>query len=103
MYKTTMSESFQHHIDGDLPVVVDFFAEWCAPCKAMVPVLSNVKQVVGDAATILKMDVEKNRNYAERYRIESIPTLIIFQKGKIVWRKTGVASANEIIRQLATL
>lgn len=98
-----MEQSFQHHIQGDLPVVVDFFADWCAPCKAMLPVLSNVKHVVGESATILKMNIDKNRSFAKEYNIQSIPTLIIFKKGKIIWRKTGLASAGEIIQQLAPL
>jgi thioredoxin 1 len=98
-----MKNTFQHHIDGDLPVVVDFFADWCAPCKSMLPVLSNVKHVVGETATILKMNIDKNRFYANQFSIHSIPTLIIFKKGKVIWRKSGVASAGEIIKQLAPL
>ena len=98
-----MEHSFQYHIQGDLPVVVDFFADWCAPCKAMLPVLNNVKQVVGESATILKMNIEKNSFYAKQFSIESIPTLIIFKKGKIIWRKSGIASVGEIIQQLAPL
>jgi len=98
-----MENTFQHHIEGELPVVVDFFADWCPPCKAMLPVLSNVKHVVGESATILKMNIDKNRFYANQFSIQSIPTLIIFKKGKVIWRKSGTASANEIIQQLASL
>lgn len=98
-----MQQSFQHHIQGDLPVVVDFFADWCAPCKAMQPVLNNVKKVVGESATILKMNIDRNSFYAKQFKIVSIPTLIIFKKGEIIWRKSGIASAGEIIRQLAPL
>jgi thioredoxin 1 len=92
--------SFETHIQGDIPVVVDFFADWCGPCKMMSPILKEVKNQIGDKATILKMDVDKNRYYSEKYGIQSIPTLIIFKKGQIVWRKTGVASAKEILQQL---
>jgi thioredoxin 1 len=98
-----MENTFQHHIDGDLPVVVDFFADWCAPCKAILPVLHNVKHVVGDSATILKMNIDKNKMYAKQFSIQAIPTLIIFKKGKVIWRKSGIASVGEIIEQLAPL
>ncbi|GAC1451478.1 MAG: thioredoxin [Chitinophagaceae bacterium] len=92
--------NFETHIQGTLPVVVDFFADWCGPCKMMPPILKEVKEKAGSRATILKMDVDKNRYYAEKYGIQSIPTLIIFKKGEIVWRRTGVSSANEIMQHL---
>lgn len=92
--------NFDTHINGDTPVVVDFFADWCGPCKMMPPILKEVKNNVADHAIILKMDIDKNRYYAEKFGIQSIPTLIIFKNGEIVWRKTGVASAKEIIQQL---
>ena len=93
--------NFETHINGNTPVVVDFFAEWCGPCKMMPPILKEVKAAVGGQATILKMDVDKNRLYSEKYGIQSIPTLIIFKNGKILWRKSGVASAQEIMQHLA--
>ena len=93
--------NFETHINGNTPVVVDFFAEWCEPCKMMPPILKEVKAAVGGQATILKMDVDKNRLYSEKYGIQSIPTLIIFKNGKILWRKSGVASAQEIMQHLA--
>ncbi|HEY9362865.1 MAG TPA: thioredoxin [Chitinophagaceae bacterium] len=92
--------SFQSHIDGDKPVVVDFFAEWCGPCKMMPPVLKQVKQEVGDKATVLKLDIDKNPAYAQKYGVMSVPTLIIFKKGKIIWRKSGVTQAGEIVQNL---
>lgn len=96
-----MNNNFERHIDGDLPVVVDFFADWCGPCKVMHPVLLEVKNIVGSTATVLKMNVDKNAFYANKYNVQSIPTLIIFKKGKIVWRKSGVTSTNEIVERLA--
>lgn len=92
--------NFDKYIQGEIPVVVDFFADWCGPCKMMPPILKEVKNQIGDKATILKMDVDKNRHYSEKYGIQSIPTLIIFKKGEIIWRKTGVATAKEILEQL---
>ena len=92
--------NFEQHIQGDKPVVVDFFAEWCGPCRMMPPVLKQVKETIGDQATILKMDIDKNPEYAQRLGIQAVPTLIIFQNGKILWRKAGVTSVPEILGQL---
>jgi thioredoxin 1 len=92
--------NFEGHINGDKPVVVDFFAEWCGPCKLMGPVLHEIKEKIGDRATILKIDIDKVPYYTQLYGVMSVPTLIIFKKGNIVWRKSGVAPAHEILRQL---
>jgi thioredoxin 1 len=92
--------SFDGHIQGDKPVLVDFFAEWCGPCKLMTPVLHEVKQRTGDRATILKLDIDKSPHYSELYNIRSVPTLILFHKGNIVWRKSGVSSAHEILQSM---
>lgn len=92
--------NFESHINGDKPVVVDFFAEWCGPCKLMGPVLHEVKEKIGDKATILKMDIDKVSYYSQLYGVQAVPTLIIFKKGNEVWRKSGVTSAPEILRQL---
>ena len=94
---------FEKHINGDKPVVVDFFAEWCGPCKMMPPVLKQVKEKMGDTATILKMDIDKNPDYARKFGVQAVPALIIFQRGNIVWRKAGVTASNEIISQLRNL
>ena len=75
---------FEKHINGDKPVLVDFFAEWCGPCKMMPPALKQVKEKMGEQATILKMDIDKNPGYARKYEVQAVPTLIIFQKGNIV-------------------
>ncbi|MDP9230040.1 MAG: thioredoxin [Bacteroidota bacterium] len=94
------SPSFESHIGGDKPVVVDFFTEWCGPCKMMPPILKQVKQRVGDEATILKMDIDKHPSYAQLYDVRAVPTLIIFRNGKIIWRKSGVTPAHEIVEHL---
>ncbi|MEO8770177.1 MAG: thioredoxin [Ferruginibacter sp.] len=92
--------NFEKLITGTKPVLVDFSAEWCGPCKMMPPILSELKRKVGDKATIIKMDIDKNPSYAQQFGVQSVPTLIIFQNGKIVWRKSGVTQVNEILRQL---
>ena len=92
--------NFEGHINGDKPVIVDFFAEWCGPCKLMSPVLHELKEQVGDRATILKIDIDKVPYYTQLYGVMSVPTLIIFKKGNIVWRKSGVAPAKEILQHL---
>lgn len=95
--------SFEGHINGEKPVVVDFFAEWCGPCRMMPPILKEVKEKLGDRITVLKMDVDKNPHYANHYSVQAVPTLIVFKNGKVVWRKAGVAPAHEIIQNVSLL
>ena len=94
--------SFEGHIKGNIPVVVDFFAEWCGPCKLMGPILHEVKEKVGERATVLKLDIDKSPYYSELYNIRSVPTLMIFKNGNVLWRKSGVASSHEILEHLTT-
>ena len=92
--------SFESHIKGNKPVVVDFSADWCGPCKLMEPVLHQIKGQVGDRATILKMDIDKYPDSVNLYNIRAVPTLIIFKGGEILWRKSGVTPAHEILQHL---
>jgi thioredoxin 1 len=92
--------NFEGHINGDKPVVVDFSASWSNPCKLMEPVLHEVKEVVGERATILKIDIDQSPQYAELYDVRSVPALIIFKQGNIVWRKNGIIPAHEILQHL---
>jgi thioredoxin 1 len=96
-------KSFEEHINGPKPVLVDFYADWCSPCKLMPPILKEVKEKMGDKVTILKLDVDKSPDYSGRFGVQSIPTLIIFRQGKVMWRKSGVVGAPELLNQLSRL
>lgn len=90
-------ETFNELISSsDVPVIVDFFAEWCGPCKTMSPILKQVKDMQGDKVRIIKVDVDKNNVLAMQYSIQSVPTLMIFRNGKQMWRQSGVINAGEL-------
>ena len=87
---------FQDIIAGDTPVLVDFFAEWCGPCKMMKPVLEKLKKKMGNKIIILKIDNDKNISLSSEYRIQSVPTLVLWKQGEIIWRQSGALSLNEL-------
>ena len=95
-----MANTFSEIIRNNTPTLVDFFAEWCGPCKTMKPILEDLKRKMGDALIILKIDIDKSPKAAAVYQIQSVPTLILFKNGEIKWRQSGVVSVNELVQIL---
>ncbi len=87
---------FGEVIQSDIPVLVDFHAEWCGPCKLMGPILSEIKSKMGDRVTILKIDVDKNPEISQQFEVQGVPTLVIFKQGKVKWRQSGVIPAQQL-------
>ena len=94
--KENIMERFEDLITSNIPVLVDFFAEWCGPCKAMKPILEELKGIKGEKVRIVKVDVDKHKEIAAYYQIQSVPTLMIFKDGKQLWRQSGVMRANDL-------
>ena len=93
-------DSFGDVINSETPVLVDFSAEWCGPCKMMAPILKQAKEAVGDKVKIIKVDIDKNPHAAQHYNIQGVPTLILFKKGAVQWRQSGVVPAQTLVQVL---
>jgi thioredoxin 1 len=91
-----MKANFDSIINDIRPVVVDFHALWCGPCKVQSPILKDVAVEFGEKVRVIKIDIDQNAELARRYNIQSVPTLIIFKEGKVVWRHSGVANKNQL-------
>ncbi len=91
---------FNDIIKSEKPTLVDFFATWCGPCRVQGPILEQVKAEVGDAATIVKIDIDRNQEVAAQYNVQSVPTLIVFQNGEPLWRAVGVQQASVLVDKL---
>jgi thioredoxin 1 len=93
-----MKSSFKNIIASETPVLVDFFADWCGPCKMLAPILKDVKKELGDKVKIVKIDVDKNQSISAKYQVRGVPTMILFKNGEQVWRQSGVLQKNEIVQ-----
>ena len=89
--------NFDTIIASNNPVLVDFFATWCGPCQTLAPILKQVKDQLGDKISIIKIDVDKNQQIATRFQVRGVPTLMLYQNGKQLWRQSGVLSKNDLI------
>lgn len=92
--------SFSQIINSEKPVLIDFYATWCGPCKMMGPILKDVSKQVGGRAKVLKIDVDKNPKVAAKYQIQGVPTLMVFKNGKMLWRQSGVVPAKHLVEVL---
>lgn len=93
-----MNDSFSNLIQSEKPVLIDFFATWCGPCKMLSPILKEVKDSLGDRISIIKVDVDKNQELAAMQQVRGVPTMMLYQNGKQLWRQSGVLSKEEIIK-----
>lgn len=93
-----MKTNFNEIINSEKPVLIDFFADWCGPCKTLAPILKDTKEELGEDVKIVKIDVDKNQPLAEKYQVRGVPTLILFKQGKQVWRQSGVLQKADLVQ-----
>ena len=92
-----MKSNFKKIVSTSTPVLVDFYADWCGPCKVLAPILKEVKESMGDSVKIIKIDVDKNPSLAAKYQVRGVPTMIVFKEGKPMWRQSGVLQKKDIV------
>lgn len=92
-----MKDSFSNIIKSDTPVLVDFYADWCGPCKMLAPILKQVKDDLGNQVKIIKVDVDKNQELAAKFQVRGVPTMVLFKEGKQLWRQSGVLQKQQIV------
>lgn len=97
-----MKSSFQKILDSKIPVLVDFFADWCGPCKMLAPILEQVKEELGEDVKVIKIDVDKNQRLANKYQVRGVPTMLLFKDGKQVWRQSGILQKDAIVNVIRT-
>ena len=102
MIKRFMTNSFNSILNTETPVLIDFYATWCGPCKTLSPILDSLKKELGTSVRIIKIDVDKNQPLAQKYNVKGVPTLLLFKNGKQVWRESGVFSKNDLIQVIKT-
>lgn len=93
-----MKDSFNNIINSETPVLIDFYADWCGPCKMLAPILKQVKEEMGNDLKVIKIDVDKNQSLASTYQVKGVPTMLLFKNGKQVWRQSGVLQKNDILK-----
>ncbi|WP_353087714.1 thioredoxin [Flavobacterium sp.] len=95
-----MNSSFGELINADKPVLIDFYATWCGPCQMLAPILKEVKDALGDSVSIVKVDVDKNQDLAAMQQVRGVPTLMLYQKGQLLWRQSGVVSKEQLVQTI---
>ncbi len=95
-----MTRNYESYLEGETPVVVNFLAEWCQPCKLMVPVLHELKELLGERIRVISIDIETEPALTELYSVQTVPTLLILHHGQVLWRKNGISTLHEILEHL---